>query len=165
MRFIRPLNEWYGRCEKIWFVGYVARFGALIAELEIKQPDIPTNKQIRRMTVVRSKFIALFSLLIILAVASGCSEPLSKREQGGLIGGGVGAGAGAIIGSTVGHAAVGALIGGPVGLLAGALIGDQLMSQDHRQDEQQRQIDQNQEELQRLRRENERLRENQQEQY
>lgn len=67
-------------------------------------------------------------------------------------------------GSTVGHAAVGALIGGPVGLIAGALIGDQLMAQDRRQDAQQRQIDKNQEELRRLQRENEQLRENQGEQ-
>jgi hypothetical protein len=108
-----------------------------------------------------SKFITALALFSMLATASGCSEPLSRREQGGLIGGAVGAGSGAIIGSTVGHAAVGALIGGPVGLIAGALIGDQLMGQDRRQDEQQRQIDRNQEELQRLRRENERLRENQ----
>ena len=50
-----------------------------------------------------------------LIISTGCSEPLSKREQGGLIGGGIGAGTGAIIGSTVGHAAVGALIGGPGG--------------------------------------------------
>ena len=57
-----------------------------------------------------------------LIISTGCSEPLSKREQGGLIGGGIGAGTGAIIGSTVRHAAVGALIGGPVGLIAGALI-------------------------------------------
>jgi hypothetical protein len=41
----------------------------------------------------------------------GCSEPLTKREQGGLLGAGLGAGTGAIIGSTVGHAAGGALIG------------------------------------------------------
>jgi hypothetical protein len=43
-------------------------------------------------------------------------------------------------------------------LIAGALIGDQLMSHDSRQDLQQRQIDQNQAELERLRGENERLR-------
>jgi outer membrane lipoprotein SlyB len=109
---------------------------------------------------MRSKAIVSFSLMMIIAVGSGCSTPLSKREQGGLIGGGVGAGTGAIIGSTVGHAAVGALIGGPVGLIAGALIGDQLMAQDRRQDAQQ-QIDQNQAELRRLQRENEQLRENQ----
>jgi len=58
--------------------------------------------------------IALFAVLV-LSINLGCSEPLSKREQGGLIGGGLGAGEGAIIGSTVGHAAVGALIGGPIG--------------------------------------------------
>jgi len=58
----------------------------------------------------------------------------------------VGAGTGAIIGSTVGHAAV------------GALIGDQLMGQGKREDEQQQAIDRNQDELARLRRENQRLR-------
>ena len=103
----------------------------------------------------------LVSLLIFASLgAVGCSAPLSTREQGGLIGAGIGAGSGAIIGSTVGHAAVGALIGGPVGLLAGALIGDQLMSQGQHQ---QRQIDSNQSELERLRRENQRLREQQME--
>lgn len=76
-----------------------------------------------------SLIIALFPALV-LSINMGCSEPLSKREQGGLIGGGLGAGTGAIIGSTVGHAAVGALIGGPIGLIGGALIGDQLMRQD-----------------------------------
>lgn len=101
--------------------------------------------------------LSIFFLAVLLVVSTGCSTPLTKREQGGLIGGGLGAGTGAIIGSTVGHAAVGALIGGPVGLIAGALIGDQLMAQDHRQDEEQRQIDQNQAELERLRRENQQL--------
>ena len=69
---------------------------------------------------MRFKTIVLLALITIFAVGSGCSTPLSKREQGGLIGGGVGAGAGAIIGSTVGHAAGGAIIGGPVGSVAGA---------------------------------------------
>lgn len=71
----------------------------------------------------------------------------------------IGAGLGAIIGSTVGYAAVGALIGSPVELIAGALIGDPLMGQSLQQDNQQRQIDQNAAELERLRRENQRLRE------
>src|SRR5437867_5358212 len=93
-----------------------------------------------------------------LIISTGCSEPLSKREQGGLIGGGIGAGTGAIIGSTVGHTAVGTLIGGPVGLVANALIDDQLMGQERVQDEQQRQIDQNRNEVEQLRQENERLR-------
>jgi outer membrane lipoprotein SlyB len=101
--------------------------------------------------------VSAFSLVFFLSL--GCSEPLTKREQGGLLGAGLGAGTGAIIGSTVGHAAVGALIGGPIGLIGGALIGDQLMGQDKRQDKQQRQIDQNANEIGRLRNENERLRE------
>jgi len=96
---------------------------------------------------------ALFSLLILVTA---CSAPITTREQGGLIGAGLGAGSGAIIGSTVGHAAVGALIGGPVGLLAGALIGDHLMAQERRQQEQ---TVENERELDRLRRENQRLRE------
>lgn len=103
----------------------------------------------------------LVSLLIFASLgAVGCSAPLSTREQGGLIGAGIGAGSGAIIGSTVGHAAVGALIGGPVGLLAGALIGDQLMASGQGQ---QRQVDSSQAELDRLRRENRRLRDQQME--
>jgi len=113
-------------------------------------------------TYMNRKLIYVLSFCFFLALAAvntGCSTPITKREQGGLIGGGLGAGAGAIIGSTVGHAAVGALIGGPVGLIAGAIIGDQLMAQDRRQDDQQREIDQNQAELERLRRENQRLRE------
>ena len=99
------------------------------------------------------------AVFLTALVASGCSSPLTTREKGGLIGGAAGAGTGAIIGSAVGHAAVGALIGGPVGLVAGALIGDQLMGQEQRQDDQQRQINNNQAELEWLRRENERLRE------
>jgi membrane protein DedA with SNARE-associated domain len=105
----------------------------------------------------------LLILVFLTVVGAGCSSSLTTREQGGLIGAGVGAGSGAIIGSTIGHAVAGALIGGPIGLLAGALIGDQLMSQAQRQTKQQRQIDQNQAELERLRRNNERLRQEQRE--
>ena len=111
---------------------------------------------------MKKKLIYTVSLLFVIALATvnvGCSTPITQREQGGLIGGGLGAGAGAIIGSTVGHAAVGALIGGPVGLIAGAIIGDQLMAQSQRQNDQQRQIDQNQADIERLRRENQRLKE------
>jgi uncharacterized protein YcfJ len=102
------------------------------------------------------KIIASAALLSLVLVVNGCSAPISTREQGGLIGAGLGAGTGAIIGSTVGHAAVGALIGGPVGLVAGALIGDHLMGQERRQQDQ---TVENERELERLRRENQRLRE------
>jgi len=108
---------------------------------------------------LKSYFIRVVFLLVLFSLNMGCSEPISKREQGGLLGLGVGAGTGAIIGSTVGHAAVGALIGGPIGLIGGALIGDQLMGQDRRQAAQQRVLDGNRDELEQLRRENERLRE------
>lgn len=81
---------------------------------------------------MRQKNLVLAVLALLILGFAGCSSPITKREQGGLIGAGLGAGTGAIIGSTVGHAAVGALIGGPVGLIAGALIGDQLMGQERR---------------------------------
>ena len=80
----------------------------------------------------KAHVIVVSALSLIFSLSMGCSEPLTKREQGGLLGAGLGAGTGAIIGSTVGHAAVGALIGGPVGLIGGALIGDQLMGQDQK---------------------------------
>ena len=70
---------------------------------------------------LKSHFIPVMFLPILFSLSMGCSEPLNKREQGGLFGLGMGAGTGAIIGSTVGHAAVGALIGGPIGLIGGAL--------------------------------------------
>jgi hypothetical protein len=107
----------------------------------------------------KTHLVAVMALPFVLPLSMGCSDPLTKREQGGLIGAGLGAGTGAIIGSTVGHAAAGALIGGPIGLIGGALIGDQLMGQDKKQQEQQRQIDQNKDEMERLRKENEQLRE------
>lgn len=100
-------------------------------------------------------------ILVVLTVAlAGCSSPLTQREQGGLVGGVLGAGSGAIIGSTVGHAAAGAAIGGPIGLIAGALIGDQMMAQSNSYH---RRVDYEQAELERLRRENRRLRDQLQE--
>ena len=104
------------------------------------------------------KILSVFILVFVTVAIAGCSAPLSTREVSGLVGGGLGAGTGAIIGSTVGHAAAGAAIGGPIGLIAGALIGDQLMAAGQNQ---QRQVDSNQAELERLRRENRRLREQQ----
>ena len=106
---------------------------------------------------MKRKLSVLILVFVGFAIA-GCSAPLSTREVSGLVGGGLGAGTGAIIGSTVGHAAAGAASGVPLGLIAGALVGDQLMSQGQYQ---QRQIDSNQSELERLRRENQRLREQQ----
>ncbi len=102
-------------------------------------------------------FLAVLSAILLLTSVGCAGGPLTTREKGAGLGVLVGAGTGAIIGSTVGHAALGAAIGGPVGLIAGALIGDQLMGQDQKQIEQQRQLDANQAEIERLRKENQQL--------
>lgn len=107
---------------------------------------------------MRKKSLWIFICVLLTGALAGCSSPITMREQGGVIGGVLGAGSGAIIGSTVGHAAAGAAIGGPMGLIAGALIGDQLMASGQGQ---QRQVDSSQTELDRLRRENQRLRDQQ----
>jgi hypothetical protein len=63
-------------------------------------------------------------IVVAVALVAGCSEPLSTREKGALIGGGIGAGTGAVVGSAVGHTGAGALIGAGVGVVSGAVIGD-----------------------------------------
>jgi phage tail tape-measure protein len=99
----------------------------------------------------------LISVCAVLLIAGCSGGSLTKREKGAGIGALGGAAAGGIIGSTVGSAGAGAAIGGLLGLGAGALVGDQLQGQDNRQTEQQRQIDANQAELDRQRRELESL--------
>jgi outer membrane lipoprotein SlyB len=58
----------------------------------------------------------------------GCSEPLTTRETGPVIGTVGGAAAGGILGSTMGHPGAGAAVGGALGLGTGALIGDRLQA-------------------------------------
>ena len=105
----------------------------------------------------RRFFLAALSATLLFTAVGCAGGPLTTREKGAGLGAFLGAGSGAIIGSTVGHAALGAAIGGPVGLIVGALIGDQLMGQDQKQSEQQRQLDANQVEIERLKKENDRL--------
>ena len=96
--------------------------------------------------------------LIVLAVISGCSGgALSTREKGAGIGAVGGAGAGALIGTAVGRPGAGAAIGGVLGLGAGALVGDQLQGQENINQQQQQQIQANQAEVERQRRELQRL--------
>jgi len=97
---------------------------------------------------------AIVTLLILLA---GCSQPLSTREKGTLLGGGIGAASGAIIGSAVGHPGAGAAIGGAMGAVSGGLVGDQLQGQENRAAYQQSQINRQSRELQRQRRDIEQL--------
>ena len=96
-------------------------------------------------------------VLAFLAVLSGCSQPLNKREKGVLLGGGLGAATGAIIGAAVGAPGAGAAIGGGIGALGGGIIGDQLQGQENRQNTQQQAIDQQNRELYRQRQELEHL--------
>jgi len=96
----------------------------------------------------------LAAITVAALIGVGCaSGPLTTREKGAGIGAVGGAVAGGIIGSTVGHPAAGALIGGGLGLGAGALSGDQMQGQENRDYDQQREIDRNARELERLRRE------------
>jgi uncharacterized protein YcfJ len=98
--------------------------------------------------------VAVFALTVIV---SGCSQPLSTREKGALVGGGLGAATGAIIGAAVGSPGAGAAIGGALGAGGGALVGDQLQGQEVRQADQQRQIEEQNREIEQQRRELEQL--------
>ncbi len=101
----------------------------------------------------------LITLTVLLLVGGslGCSRPLTTREKGAVVGTATGAGLGAIIGSATGHAGAGAGIGSLIGLGAGALIGDQLQGQEQIQAVQQDQLEQTQAEIERQRREIEKL--------
>lgn len=104
------------------------------------------------------KLITGLILAVALAVGSlGCSGPLTTREKGAAAGTLTGAGLGAIIGSTTGHAGAGAGIGAAIGLIGGALVGDQMQKKQKKEAEKQQQIDETQAELERQRKEIERL--------
>ena len=102
--------------------------------------------------------------VVLVASSIGCSGGgLTTREKGAGIGALGGAAAGGIIGAAVGHPGAGAAIGGALGLGAGALVGDQLQGQEIKQSDQQKQINTNQAELERQRRELEALKKQQRE--
>jgi hypothetical protein len=65
------------------------------------------------------------SMLAVAFMLGACSQPLSNREKGALIGGGAGAAGGALIGGITGAPGTGALIGGAAGAVGGALVGDE----------------------------------------
>jgi phage tail tape-measure protein len=104
------------------------------------------------------KQICIISVIFLALIEAGCSGgSLTTREKGAGIGALGGAAAGGAIGAAVGRPGIGAAVGGALGLGAGALIGDQLQGQEIKQADQQRQIDANQAELDRQRRDLERL--------
>jgi osmotically inducible lipoprotein OsmB len=76
------------------------------------------------MKIQRHWRMSITTLTLLLTVAA-CSEPLSRREKGAVIGGGAGAAGGALIGGMTGAPGTGALIGGAAGAVGGALVGDE----------------------------------------
>ncbi len=71
-------------------------------------------------TLLRTSATAILAGTLLLTTV-GCSEPLTTREKGALIGGGAGAGIGALSGG-----GTGAAIGGAAGALGGAVVGNQI---------------------------------------
>jgi len=80
------------------------------------------------MTFVRTRCAALLTGALLFT-AVGCSEPLSTREKGALIGGAGGAGIGALAGG-----GTGAVIGGAAGALGGGVVGDQMQRRERERD-------------------------------
>jgi hypothetical protein len=76
------------------------------------------------MKVKRDIQTGLAAAALVLMLGA-CSQPLSNREKGALVGGGAGAAGGALIGGLTGAPGTGALIGGAAGAAGGALVGDE----------------------------------------
>ena len=103
----------------------------------------------------------LMSVFALTAVLGGCASPITQRERATLTGGALGAGAGALIGNAVDdRPGRGALIGGALGALGGAAIGDQMQGQYDRQEYHARELEEQQREIARQRRELEDLQRN-----
>jgi Glycine zipper len=107
---------------------------------------------------MKQAITALAAVLLLSTIVGCAGGSLTTREKGAGIGALGGAAVGGIIGAAVGAPGVGAAVGGALGLGAGALVGDQLQGQETKQADQQRQIDANQAEIERQRREAEKLR-------
>ena len=83
--------------------------------------------------MVTKRKIPLSAILFTVMLAVGaCSQPLSNREKGALLGGGAGAAGGALIGGLTGAPGTGAIVGGTAGAVGGGVAGDQ---KDQREEE------------------------------
>lgn len=80
---------------------------------------------------IQQRIVGIGTLTVTMFLGA-CSQPLSHREKGALIGGGAGAAGGALIGGITGAPGTGALIGGAAGAVGGALVGDQKDRQNRR---------------------------------
>ena len=104
------------------------------------------------------KTFATLLAALILSSSLGCAGGgFTTREKGAGIGALGGAAAGGIIGAGVGHPGARAADGGVLAVGKGGLVGDQLQGHEIKQTDQQKQIDANQAELDRQRRELEQL--------
>ena len=109
---------------------------------------------IHRLTAKKTAVVLTATLLL-----AGCAGgSLTTREKSAGVGALGGAAVGGIVGSMVGHPAAGAAIGGGLGLGAGAVIGDQIQGQENQNIRQDSAVRNNQAEIDRQRRELERLR-------
>jgi outer membrane protein OmpA-like peptidoglycan-associated protein len=95
----------------------------------------------------RYDFVRKAAIVAVVVFLAGCSQPLSTREKGTLVGTGLGAATGAIIGAAVGNPAAGAAIGGAVGAAGGALVGNQLQNREQVANENEQIIAQQRQEL------------------
>ncbi len=86
-----------------------------------------------------------------VSLVSGCAQ-MNTTQKGALGGGMLGAGTGAIIGHQVGHTAGGAAIGGALGALTGGVVGYNLEQGEERSARQQSQINRQQREINKLKR-------------
>jgi hypothetical protein len=110
------------------------------------------------ITAKRLNQSASMILTVGALILAGCAGgPLTTREKAAGIGALGGAAVGGIVGHSVGHTGTGALIGGALGLGAGALVGDGLQGQEYESHSQEERIRRNEYELERQRREIERL--------
>jgi len=115
------------------------------------------NRKHNEMSTIGQTFtMRILAVGFAVIISAGCSGgPMTTREKGAGIGALGGAAAGGIIGATVGHPGAGAAIGGALGLGAGALIGDYMQGQEQTNQQQiqqnQRVIESNRQETQRLR--------------
>ncbi len=95
----------------------------------------------------RDDVVRKFAIVAVVTFLAGCSQPLSTREKGTLVGTGLGAATGAIIGAAVGNPAAGAAIGGAVGAAGGALVGNELQNREQVGNENDQLITQQRQEL------------------
>jgi uncharacterized protein YcfJ len=103
-----------------------------------------------RRSVCRLLIATSLTLIDVSTVRAEGVLGLSTTATNALGGGMLGAGAGAIIGHQTHHTAAGAAIGGGFGLVSGGLIGHQIEQGEERSAAQQRQMNRQQREINRL---------------